>query len=236
MVHSPPPLPPGQQSRPNLPRFGMMTYADRFPAKLSQPELSVGGQVTRAGVLSAELGDVERVEQTADFHCVTSWSVQQLRWSGFSFAQVYRQLIKPRFGPFPDADFVVIKGQDGYRTSLPLTDLMGPNVLLADRLNDEPLTVANGAPLRLVAPAHYGYKSVKYLSGMDFWVDPFEIRPWYLRWMTHPRGRVDREERGRGLPGWALRYLFRPSIGPVSRLFKRRLHDHNRAVAKDQST
>jgi DMSO/TMAO reductase YedYZ molybdopterin-dependent catalytic subunit len=33
------------------------------------------------------------------------------------------------------------------------------------------LTVAHGAPLRLVAPAHYGYKSAKHLSRIEFWRD-----------------------------------------------------------------
>ena len=43
-----------------------------------------------------------------------------------------------------------------------------PDVLLANELNSQPLTVEHGAPLRLIAPKHYGYKSVKYLCRMEY--------------------------------------------------------------------
>ena len=37
-------------------------------------------------------------------------------------------------------------------------------------------------------------------------------------WIT--RARVALEERGQFLPGWLLRYLFRPFIGPIIRKLK----------------
>jgi DMSO/TMAO reductase YedYZ molybdopterin-dependent catalytic subunit len=48
-----------------------------------------------------------------------------------------------------------------------LSDLLAAEVLLADILDGLPLSMEHGAPLRLVAPAHYGYKSVKHLSGIE---------------------------------------------------------------------
>jgi len=94
-------------------------------------------------------------------------------------------------------------------------------VLLADRLDGEPLSIAHGAPLRLVAPAHYGYKSVKHVNRIEFWRDSRHYRPVGFRFMVHPRARVAREERGRWIPGWALRYLYRPLVRPTASRFER---------------
>jgi DMSO/TMAO reductase YedYZ molybdopterin-dependent catalytic subunit len=41
-------------------------------------------------------------------------------------------------------------------------------LLLADRLNGAKLTPDHGAPPRLVAPMHYGYKSVKHLTVLEY--------------------------------------------------------------------
>jgi hypothetical protein len=41
--------------------------------------------------------------------------------------------------------------------------------------------------------------------------------------MDHPRARVAMEERGRIFPGWVLRYLYRPLIGPTVKRFQRAL-------------
>ena len=129
-------------------------------------------------------------------------------------------------GPSPDATFVVLRGQDGARTSLPLEDLLASDVLLADQLNGQPLSIAHGAPLRLVAPAHYGYKSVKHLNRIEFWRSSANYRPFGLRFMVHPRARVASEERGQWVPGWILRYLYRPLIGPTAARFERAMQQY----------
>lgn len=128
--------------------------------------------------------------------------------------------------PAADAAFVVLRGQDGARSSLPLEDLLAPDVLLADRLNGEPLSIAHGAPLRLVAPAHYGYKSVKHLHRIEFRRSGASYRPVGFRFMDHPRARVAVEERGRWIPGWILRHLYRPLIRPTALRFERALERH----------
>jgi DMSO/TMAO reductase YedYZ molybdopterin-dependent catalytic subunit len=102
-----------------------------------------------------------------------------------------------------------------------LEDLLAPDVLLADILDGQPLTIEHGAPLRLVAPAHYGYKSVKYLSRIELRSEDIGYRVSGFRFMDHLRARVALEERGRGAPGWLLRYLYRPLVpGTVARFAK----------------
>ena len=130
---------------------------------------------------------VARVEQCSDFHCVTTWTRRALHWRGVRFAGFYQQVVVPLAAPSPELTFVVLRGQDGARTCLPLDDLLAPDVLLADRLDVEPLSIEHGAPLRLVAAAHYGYKSVKHLNRIELWGGSANYRPYGLRFMVYPR-------------------------------------------------
>ncbi|MBS0658122.1 MAG: molybdopterin-dependent oxidoreductase [Verrucomicrobia bacterium] len=225
------PLPPGQRARGDFPRFGLTQFANRFPAETARINLQLEGEVAESVTIGEELRELARVELTADFHCVTTWTTRGLRWSGFRFADFHERLVLPRARPAASAQFVILRGQDGARTSLPLADLLAPDVLLADRLHGEPLSLAHGAPLRLVAPAHYGYKNAKHLSRVAFWSDDRHFRPSAFRFMDHPRARVAFEERGRYFPGWFLRLLYRPLVGPTIRLFARRLEERRRSGA-----
>ena len=214
-------LPPGQQRSPDFPRFGLPRFASRFPADSTRAELRIGGEIDQTIVVTPAQCNLQRVERVADFHCVTTWSVCALRWSGFRFADFFRHVIEPRAHPHAGAGRVVFRGQDGYRSALLLDDLMADDVLLADTLNGLPLDIDHGAPLRLVAPAHYGYKAVKHLSRIDFMADDARDVRSGLRFMDHPRARVAHEERTIGAPGWVFRWLYRPMIKWNARRFRR---------------
>lgn len=220
------PLPPGQREVATFPRFGLTPFAERFPSVLDSVHLLVGGDVQRPVDAGGELTRLARVEQVSDFHCVTTWTRRGLRWGGVRFADFYHQIVVPLAGPAADARFVVLRGQDGARTSLPLDDLLAPDVLLADQLDGEPLPVEHGAPIRLVAPAHYGYKSVKHLHRIEFWRTAENYRPVGPAFMVHPRARVAAEERGRWVPGWLLRHLYRPLIRPTAERFDQAMRQY----------
>jgi len=135
-------------------------------------------------------------------------------------------MIEPLTKAETSAGRILFRGQDGYKSSLPLEDLLASDVLLADQLNGAPLTIEHGAPLRLVAPAHYGYKSVKHVYRIDLLPEEGSDRRSWMRFLDHPRGRVALEERGRGFPGWFLRFVFRPLIGPTRRRFQKAMAEH----------
>jgi DMSO/TMAO reductase YedYZ molybdopterin-dependent catalytic subunit len=223
-------LPPGQSEIDGLPRFGLPKFATRFPRITDRIELSVTGEVAKPIEIGWVLERFPRVEQVSDFHCVTTWSRRDLRWSGWRFKDLFETVIRPDAKPREGATFVVLRGQDGARASLPLDDLCGEDVLLADRLNDAPLPVANGAPLRLVAPAHYGYKNVKHLSRIEFHFNDRGYRPSGYRFMEHPRARVALEERGRGVSGWLLRYPYRLLISPTIRRCEQAMRQRSSAT------
>ena len=238
----PNPLPPGQRETPDFPRFGLTPFATRFPAQTESIHLYISGDVANAPDVGTQLAQLPRVTQTSDFHCVTTWTRRGLRWSGVRFADFYEQIVVPLCPPDPasgqparDARFVVLRAQDGARTSLPLEDLLSPDVLLADHLDGQPLPMEHGAPLRLIAPAHYGYKSVKHLHRIEFWRSSQHYRPFGLRFMVHPRARVAFEERGQWVPGWLLRTLYRPLIGKTVARFEQGMRERREAPGRSET-
>jgi len=214
-------LPPGQRAIDHFPRFGVLAYAGRLPKRPVVPELHLlAKDKSSSSVRAEDLGELQRKELVADFHCVTSWSRCGLRWSGYGFKDFYEQFVVPRVRPEADDRFVELTALDGYRTSVLLTDLLQENVVLADRLDGEPLSLEHGAPFRLVVPDLYAYKSVKHVSTMSLRKD-FRRGLADRQTLAHPRGRVALEERGRGLPGPLYRVIYRALI-PATLWYYRR--------------
>jgi DMSO/TMAO reductase YedYZ molybdopterin-dependent catalytic subunit len=225
-------LPPGQVEIDDFPRFGIASFAFRFPTETERIEIAVDGDVERPTRVAAELGSLERVEQVSDLHCVTTWTRRGLRWGGWRFRDFYEQLVVPRVRPEAGATLVVLRSQDGLAQSLPLEDTLAPDVLLADRLDGERLGVDHGAPIRFVAPAHYGCKSVRHLNAVEFWRDARNYRfpgPRFL--MNHPRARVMHEERGRVFPPWVFRTVWPALIPPVRWLYAVGLRRHQQRAS-----
>jgi DMSO/TMAO reductase YedYZ molybdopterin-dependent catalytic subunit len=110
-----------------------------------------------------ELMKIEKVESVSNFHCVEGWSVLNQKWGGVRFRKIV-EMVQPKDG----ALFVSIECADGYSTSLLLSDLLDDNVLLAYELNDEYLEKGVGAPLRLVVPEKYSYKSAMWITRIEF--------------------------------------------------------------------
>jgi len=105
-----------------------------------------------------------RKEELVDFHCVEGWSVDNLTWGGVS-----PSVLLARAKVRPEGQFVTFHAYGGrYTDSLPLADATGPQTLLADTLDGEPLPADHGGPVRLVIPSQLGYKNVK-------WVDRLEV-------------------------------------------------------------
>ena len=220
------PLPPGQRETAEFPRFGLTQFASRFPSQTAKATLQVIGLVDRELSLDGPLEQLPRVEQVSDCHCVTTWSRRSLRWGGVRFMDFFERVVKPQARPHAAATLVALRGQDGARTAMWLEDLLSSDVLLADTLDGSPLNIDHGAPLRLVAPQHYGYKSVKYLARIEFRLPSSGYRVSALTFMDHPRARVLHEERGRYFPGWLLRYAYRPLVDRTIALFRKASLEH----------
>jgi DMSO/TMAO reductase YedYZ molybdopterin-dependent catalytic subunit len=219
-------LPPGQIARPDFPRFGLTPYAKRFPKRLHDRALTIKILGASAMTLTDAFAGLQRVTLEADFHCVTTWSKLGLRWGGVRFADFFAANIAPQLADPTAIMGVVLRAQDGYRTTLPLADLLAPDVLIADQLDGQPLSVEHGAPLRILAPQHYGYKSLKHLERLEFYDHLPKIKNGVFAFLDHSRARVSLEERGRYFPGWLLRRLYRPLISRTVVRFRDALQQH----------
>ncbi|GAA3388235.1 molybdopterin-dependent oxidoreductase [Cryptosporangium minutisporangium] len=223
-------LPPGQRLLEVFPRFSDDPRRP-LPPLPATAELTIGGAVVHPLHLdlSALAGAVPRTQLTADFHCVTTWSVRDLTWSGFSFAEVWRQVIVPRCEPDPDSIGVVVRGADGVQAIIDLRDALQPDVLLADQLDGAPLSPVHGAPLRFVSPQQYGYKNIKHVSHLEVFVRTPEST---FGPKEHPRARVTREERHSRLPATALRWPYRIVVPLTARLSERSTRSSTRRSAR----
>ena len=125
-------------------------------------------------------------ERVYRLRCVEGWSMV-IPWIGYSLAELIR-----RVEPQPGAKFVefvtladreTMPGVRGgvldwpYVEGLRLDEAMHPLTLLAFGMYGEVLPKQNGAPLRLVVPWKYGFKSAKSLVKIRF-VDKQPVSSW----------------------------------------------------------
>ena len=99
----------------------------------------------------------------SDFHCVEGWSVLDCKWEGVRIRDIDK-LVKPK----AVARAVSFESADNYLTSLFREELVGDDVLLAYKLNGELLEDGLGAPVRLVVPSKYAYKSALWVVRLRF--------------------------------------------------------------------
>jgi DMSO/TMAO reductase YedYZ molybdopterin-dependent catalytic subunit len=134
--------------------------------------LVVGGLVEQPLELSlADLRKVASRTQITRHDCVEGWSCIA-KWSGARLGAVLQQArLKPtaRYIAFYCADSLepATDGSGQYYETIDLVDAMHPQTILAYDMNDRPLTVPHGAPLRLRVERQLGYKMAKYIMRVE---------------------------------------------------------------------
>ena len=133
--------------------------------------LTVGGLVDRpAGFSLQELRAMPRADQVSDFHCVTGWSVSGVRWGGVRIADLLE-----RVGADKNAHGLrFVSAELPYEDSLTVEQALLPDVMLAYAMDGGPISRPHGAPVRLVMPRMYGYKSVKWVQHIEVQAAPAE--------------------------------------------------------------
>ncbi len=103
--------------------------------------------------------------------CVEGWSAIA-SWGGIRFADLLAA-----FPPAPGARWAALRSEvglddagrpDPYYVSLDLDTARHPQSLLATHHAGRPLTLAHGAPLRLVAPVKLGLKNIKAITHIEY--------------------------------------------------------------------
>jgi DMSO/TMAO reductase YedYZ molybdopterin-dependent catalytic subunit len=151
------------------------------PTKNAQTyRLTIDGMVTHTA--SYTLADLEAMPQTRlvrDFHCVTGWYVPQVHWSGVRLSTLLE-----RAAPTPGAGAVRFRSFDGtYTESLTLDQARPDDVIVALRMLDAPITHDHGGPVRMYVAPMYGYKSTKWLSGIELTA---KVEPGYWEQRGYP--------------------------------------------------
>lgn len=142
--------------------------------------VEVGGLVGKPGKLHLEdiLSGFPLEERIYRFRCVEAWSMV-LPWTGFSLGTLLK-----RFEPLAEGRYVAFKTlyRPGemrgtrsftsvidwpYREGLRMDEAMHPLTLMAVGLYGKTLPNQNGAPLRLVVPWKYGFKSIKSIVAIE---------------------------------------------------------------------
>jgi len=219
--------PIGQKNRADFPRFGLPAYATRFPSHLDTRRVTVHIDQAHQFELDDAFAELPRGSMQTDFHCVTTWCYPDAQWGGVKLADFYKLHIEPRLKERNPNSGIIICAQDGYKTSMLLDDCLDESVMLVDTLDNQPLTIEHGAPLRLVAPKHYGYKNLKHLKRIEFHSTLPKLKRGLSAFLDHPRARVEKEERGRWVPGWLLRPIYRLLIPGTVKDFAKAMNDRH---------
>ena len=154
---------------------------DRVGKFVTHPwKIEVGGLVNKPQTL--DLDDLTRKfpleERLYRFRCVEAWAMA-VPWTGFPFSQLVK-LADPK----PEAKFVRFFSASRpdqmpgmkeapwypwpYFEALRLDEAMNPLTLLTTGLYGKPLPKQNGAPVRIIVPWKYGYKSPKSIVKIEF--------------------------------------------------------------------
>ncbi|MEM9477151.1 MAG: protein-methionine-sulfoxide reductase catalytic subunit MsrP [Pseudomonadota bacterium] len=139
--------------------------------------IEVDGLVERPGTydIADVLADKAIEERIYRLRCVEAWSMV-VPWNGFELKDFLDQV-----GVMPSAKYVafetLVRPEEmpglrypvlewPYREGLRLDEAMHPLTMLSTGLYGEPMPNQNGAPIRLVVPWKYGFKSIKSIVRM----------------------------------------------------------------------
>jgi len=147
-------------------------YVSHRNAGFRDWRLEVGGLVERPWSLSLDqLRALPSRTQITRHDCVEGWSCIG-KWKGARLGALL-DLVRVK----PQAKYVVFHcadslgdaddGSDDYYESIGLADAVHPQTILAYDMNDQPLPVAHGAPIRLRVERHLGYKHAKYVMKVE---------------------------------------------------------------------
>ena len=153
-----PRLPPGQTAVEKILDMGGTPGA----ATIENWRLRIRGEVAKPTVISyQDLLNLDQVDITCDVHCVTGWTLLDSQWSGVRLATIM-DTVRPN----ANGGFIIFEAAQGYTSNVPIGDAQKGNVILAHSFFGDKLPRNHGAPVRVVIPDRYFYKSAKWLEGM----------------------------------------------------------------------
>ncbi len=139
--------------------------------------LSVYGLVNNSLSLSynSVLTGFAHYQKVVNIYCVEGWNATIL-WEGILVKDLLAQAV-----PQATANTAIFYASDGYTTALPLSYLKDNNILLAYKMNGLVMPTERGFPFELVAESKYGYKWIKWVTGIELSNDVNYLGYWESR-------------------------------------------------------
>jgi DMSO/TMAO reductase YedYZ molybdopterin-dependent catalytic subunit len=154
-------LPPGQKLTEKWP---VLHYGKVPTIDMKKWTFTITGLVDKERTLNyEEFAALPQIEVFSDIHCVTTWSRFNNTWEGVSTSTIIEMA-----GIKGEAKYVIVRGEGGFTTNLPLEDFLAKDALFALKHDGKPLTAEHGGPVRLVVPRLYFWKSAKWVTGIEF--------------------------------------------------------------------
>jgi DMSO/TMAO reductase YedYZ molybdopterin-dependent catalytic subunit len=116
----------------------------------------------------AQIKAMPKQEQTTAHHCIQGWS-GVAKWGGVPMSAIL-DLVKPK----SEANHAVVdsfgEGGEGgiYYDAHTMQNMRHKLTILAYEMNDKPLPILHGAPLRLRCENELGFKQVKWIQAIEF--------------------------------------------------------------------
>ena len=159
--------------------FKSGVYKNAARLRTSPWQVEIGGLVEkpRAFDIDELVRAMPLEERLYRFRCVEAWAMA-VPWTGFPLHELVKRIrplssanyvrfvtfMKPEQAPNQSPSY----GPWPYTEGLTMTEAMNELTLLATGIYGHPLPKQHGAPLRLVVPWKYGFKSIKSIVGIDF--------------------------------------------------------------------
>lgn len=135
-------------------------------------KLKIEGSMEEASLPIEAIKELPVHESITELRCIEGWSII-VKWRGARL----RDLME-RFPPRVPVRYVAMETPGrGYYVGLDMESALHPQTLLVYEMNDQPITLPHGAPLRLAIPVKYGIKNIKRIGTIrytdvrppDFW-------------------------------------------------------------------
>lgn len=174
--------------------FRIYTVTGGYPSMpVEDYRLEVTGAVANPLSLSfADLAELPQTQMTKDFQCVTGWRVDDVPWSGV----LLRDVLIAAGANTSQTALRFFSFDGAYTESLTMGQALRDDVLVASSMFGKPITREHGGPVRLYVAPMYGYKSLKWMSGIEV-VDEVVPGYWEVRgydidaWVGASNGRND---------------------------------------------
>ncbi|MDX2239759.1 MAG: molybdopterin-dependent oxidoreductase [Leptolyngbyaceae cyanobacterium bins.302] len=147
--------------------FYVQSYASPMTVDVAKWQLEFTGAIANSITLS--LNDILAAPQKEFYltmECIGNQAggdqIGNALWQGTPLLPFLKQVQVQ-----PEATHFMLHAADYYETTLPVADLMRPDVCLVHRMNQAPLTPEHGYPVRIIIPGRFGQKQPKWLIKIE---------------------------------------------------------------------